>query len=51
MIEAAEPSVAAIMQAIVKGDCQPFGQPVPVVLNLQQQFYRLKRMIKKFSHI
>jgi predicted metal-dependent phosphoesterase TrpH len=51
MIEAAEPSVAAIMQAIVKGDCQPFGQPVPVVLNLQQQFYRLERMIKKFSHI
>lgn len=50
VIEAAEPSVGAIAKAIVDGYCQPFGQPVPAILNLQQQFLRLKRMIKKFSH-
>lgn len=51
VIEAVEPSVEAIAKAIVQGDCQPFGQPVPAVLNVQQQFNRLKRMIKKFSHV
>jgi predicted metal-dependent phosphoesterase TrpH len=51
VIEAAEPSVEAITKAIVKGDCQPFGKPVPAILNAQQEFQRLKRMIKKFSHI
>jgi predicted metal-dependent phosphoesterase TrpH len=51
VIEVAEPSVEAITEAIVKGDCQPFGQPVPAVINVQQQFYRVKRMIRKFSHI
>jgi len=50
VIEAAEPSVEAITKAIVKGDCQPFGEPVPAILNAQQEFQRLKRMIKKFSH-
>jgi predicted metal-dependent phosphoesterase TrpH len=50
VIEAAEPSVEAIAKAIVDGYCQPFGQPVPAILNMQQQFLRLKRMIKKFSH-
>jgi predicted metal-dependent phosphoesterase TrpH len=45
-IEAAEPSVEAIAKAIVKGDCQPFGQPVPAVINLTQQFLRLKRIAK-----
>lgn len=49
-IEAAEPSVEVIAKAIVDGYCQPFGQPVPAILNAQQQFLRLKRMIKKFSH-
>jgi predicted metal-dependent phosphoesterase TrpH len=48
-IEAAEPSVEAIAKAIVKGDCQPFGQPVPAFVNLTQQLLRLKRMAKKFS--
>jgi predicted metal-dependent phosphoesterase TrpH len=50
IIEAAEPSVEAITKAIVEGDCQPFGEPVPAILNAQQEFQRLKRMIKKFSH-
>lgn len=48
-IEADELSVEAIAKAIVKGDCQPFGSPVPAVVNLQQQVLRLKRMIKKLS--
>lgn len=48
-IEAAEPSVEAITAAIVKGDCQPFGRPVPAIVDLQQQFLRFKRMIKKLS--
>jgi predicted metal-dependent phosphoesterase TrpH len=50
VIEAAEPSVEAITKAIVEGDCQPFGEPVPAILNAQQELQRLKRMIKKFSH-
>jgi predicted metal-dependent phosphoesterase TrpH len=50
VIEAAEPSVDAIAKAIVNGDCEPFGQQVPVMLNAQQQVLRIKRMIKKFSH-
>jgi predicted metal-dependent phosphoesterase TrpH len=49
VIEAAESSVEAIAKAIVDGHCQPFGQPVPPFINLQQQFLRLKRMAKKFS--
>ena len=50
-IEAAEPTVDAIAKAIVDGHCQPFGQPVPPVVNLEQQFLRLQRMAKKFSHL
>jgi predicted metal-dependent phosphoesterase TrpH len=50
VIEAAEPSVEAITKAIVDGYCQPFGEPVSAILNAQQEFQRLKRMIKKFSH-
>jgi predicted metal-dependent phosphoesterase TrpH len=49
-IEAAEPSVEAITKAIVNGDCQPYGQPVPVIVNVEQQFQRLKRMVKKIGH-
>ncbi|MCW4004615.1 MAG: CehA/McbA family metallohydrolase [Candidatus Bathyarchaeota archaeon] len=49
-IEAAEPSVEAIVAAIVKGDCQPFGRPVPAIVDLQQQVQRFKRMIKKLGN-
>jgi predicted metal-dependent phosphoesterase TrpH len=49
-IEAAEPSVEAIVAAIVKGDCQPFGRPVPPIVDLQQQVQRFKRMIKKLGN-
>ena len=51
VIDAAEPTVDAIVKAIVDGHCKPFGQPVPPFINLQQQFLRLKRMAKKFNHL
>lgn len=50
-IEAEKPSVEAIARAIVGGHCQPFGQPVPPLLNLEQQVLRIKWMVKKFSHL
>jgi predicted metal-dependent phosphoesterase TrpH len=51
VIEASDPSVDAIAKAIVDGHCQPFGQPVPPIINMGQQFLRLKRMAKKFNNI
>jgi predicted metal-dependent phosphoesterase TrpH len=49
VIEAEEPSVEAITKAIVDGRCQAFGQSVPVVLNVQQTFWRINRIVKKLS--
>lgn len=51
VIEAEEANVEAIAKAIVEGHCQPFGQPVPIIINIEQQFLRLKRMTKKLSHV
>jgi predicted metal-dependent phosphoesterase TrpH len=51
VIEVAESNVEAIAKAIVDGDCQPFGQAVPLLLNMEQQVLRIKRMAKKFSHL
>ena len=51
VIEAAELSVEAVAKAIVEGHCEPFGQPVPPVINLEQQILRLKRMTKKLGRI
>jgi hypothetical protein len=51
VIDASELTVQAISNAIVEGRCQPFGQAVPVIVNAQQELQRLKRMVKKFSHI
>lgn len=48
-IQAEKPSIEAIANAIVQGHCQPFGHPVPWVVNIRQQFLRLQRMAKKFS--
>ncbi len=48
-IQSEKPDIEAITEAIVQGQCQPFGQPVPVVANIKQQFLRVKRMAKKFS--
>jgi predicted metal-dependent phosphoesterase TrpH len=44
-----EPNVEAIAKAIVDGRCKPFGQPVPVGLNLELQLQRLKRRSKKIG--
>jgi len=51
VIEVAEPTVEAISKAIVEGNCQPFGQEVPVILNVQQELQRIKRMAKKATLI
>jgi predicted metal-dependent phosphoesterase TrpH len=45
----ADLNVEAITKSIVAGRCQPFGQPVPFFLNVQQQIQRLHRMTKKFA--
>jgi predicted metal-dependent phosphoesterase TrpH len=41
----AEPSVDAIAKAIVKGQCQPFGKPVPLTLTLKKQIEYMKRKL------
>jgi len=46
----AELNVKDICRAIVAGRCDGFGQPVPVFLNLQLEFERLRRMVKKASN-
>ena len=40
-----EPNVDAIAKAIVNGKCQPFGQQVPLTLNLERQYKLIKRRI------
>jgi predicted metal-dependent phosphoesterase TrpH len=49
LIETPELSIEAIAKAIVNGNCQPFGQAVPAVVNLEQQIQRLKRLIHRLS--
>lgn len=49
-IEASEPTVEAIAKAIVDGNCSAHGQQVPIVLNVQQQILRVRRMVMKFSN-
>jgi len=46
-IDVEEPTIEAITQAILQGHCQPHGQQVPLMLNIQQQTKRLQRMINK----
>lgn len=48
-MEVAEPTVEAITKAIIEGHCQPRGQAVPVIINLQQEFQRLITKVKKTS--
>jgi hypothetical protein len=40
-----EATVDAIVKAIVNGNCQPFGQPVPLTFNLQRQYELITRRI------
>jgi predicted metal-dependent phosphoesterase TrpH len=51
LIDAAEATVDAIAKAIVEGHCSAHGQPVPPLVNMQQQVMRVKRMVKKFRNI
>ena len=44
-----EPNVEAITKAIVEGHCQAFGEPVPIALNLMQEFQRVRRMLIRGS--
>jgi predicted metal-dependent phosphoesterase TrpH len=44
-----ELNIESIVKAIMEGHCQPFGRPVPVFLNIQQQVHRIRRMTKKFA--
>ena len=50
-IEATDTSIESITKAILEGNCQPYGKAVPVILNIQQKYYRILRVIKKFSRI
>ncbi|XHH08810.1 MAG: CehA/McbA family metallohydrolase [Candidatus Bathyarchaeia archaeon] len=49
VIEAEEATVEAVAKAIVEGHCEPHGRQVPIVVDLQLQIQRLRRMVKKFS--
>ena len=50
VIEVTDPSIESIVKAILEGDCQPFGQPVPFSLNIMQELKRVKRMLKRTSN-
>jgi predicted metal-dependent phosphoesterase TrpH len=41
----AEPSIEAIARSIIRGQCQPFGKPVPMTLTLKRQVQYLKRSL------
>ena len=47
VIDAEETTVEAITKAIVNGHCSAHGRQVPIVLNVQQQIQRLRRIVKK----
>jgi predicted metal-dependent phosphoesterase TrpH len=47
IIDVEEPTVEAVTKAILHGHCQPHGQQVPFILNLQQQIQRLQRIVNK----
>jgi predicted metal-dependent phosphoesterase TrpH len=49
-IEASAASVEAVCNAIVDGRCHPFGQAVPAILNLEFEYHRIERMVKKRVH-
>lgn len=42
IIETLEPTVEAIAKAIVEGKCQAFGQAIPAIVNIKDQYTRLK---------
>jgi predicted metal-dependent phosphoesterase TrpH len=50
-IEVPELTLEEITKAIVDGHCQPFGQSVPVIVNVAQELQRLRSKVKKFRGI
>ena len=46
IIDAEAPTVKAILNAIVEGKCQPFGQAVPLTSNLMLNIFRIEYMLK-----
>jgi predicted metal-dependent phosphoesterase TrpH len=50
-IEAEEPTVQAVIDAIVAGHCSAHGQGVPAYLNAQMQLQRIKRMIQRSRRV
>jgi len=50
IIEPPEPSVEEIIKAIVNGSCEPFGEAMPVTVNIQLELQRVKRTIKRLAH-
>jgi hypothetical protein len=41
----AEPSADAVVRAIAKGQCEPFGEPLPFRLKLEKQYQYFKKKI------
>jgi predicted metal-dependent phosphoesterase TrpH len=49
VLDVEELTATAVTQAILQGHCQPHGQQVPLILNLQQQTQRIQRMVNKVA--
>jgi predicted metal-dependent phosphoesterase TrpH len=49
VIDAEETTIDAITKAIVEGHCQPYGQAVPLTLNLMLELERVKRRLTTTS--
>lgn len=47
VIDAEDTTVEAVCKAILAGNCQPFGQPVPPKLNFELTLARLARIVTK----
>jgi len=41
-----EPSIEDVVKSIARGQCQPFGKPVPLTLTLKRQVQYLKRRLR-----
>jgi len=46
VIEAETSTVESVLNAVVLGKCQPFGQAVPITSNIMLNFSRIKHMLK-----
>ncbi len=46
-----EPTVDAIVSAILKGQCSPFGQPIPFTLTMQRQIKLITRRMSRGQRV